>query len=239
MDFRKTVIVTGAANGIGRDIAENLLNKDYNTAVIDIDTKSGDEMARRFPVERFFFMAGDIGDTEVIEKFVKKTLGRFGQLYGLINNAAVASPGFNGDLSAWDTIMAVNLRAPFYLSKLCRLYLKKSKGAIVNIASTRALMSEPNTEAYSASKGGLLSLTHSLAASFAPDIRVNAISPGWIHTKKEKLSKRDHKQHFAGRVGCPADISEMAEYLLSEKAKFITGQNFIIDGGMTKKMIYE
>jgi hypothetical protein len=125
--------------------------------------------------------------------------------------------------------------------------LKLNKGVIINIASTRALMSEPNTEAYSASKGGLLSLTHALAMSFAPDVRVNAISPGWIETSHlKKSSKRqmvehsmeDRLQHPVGKVGEAKDIAGMVEYLLTDKASFITGQNFIIDGGMTKKMIY-
>ena len=124
------------------------------------------------------------------------------------------------------------------LSTRNELALRQSRGSIVNIASTRSAMSEPDTFAYSASKGGIVSLTHSLAASLAPDVRVNCVSPGWMDVRGEALRPEDHAQHWAGRVGIPADIGEMVAYLLSPKAGFITGTNMVVDGGMTRKMIY-
>ncbi|MDH5717958.1 MAG: SDR family oxidoreductase [Spirochaetia bacterium] len=242
MNNKKTVIITGGANGIGKETAFLLHKNNYNISVVDIDKKAGSALASGFSSEDFLFMTGNISDINTLDEFLKKTINKFGGVYALVNNAAVSTPEFNDDLAKWEKVMAVNLRAPFYLSKKCAPYLKKQRGAIVNIASTRALMSQANTEAYSASKGGLLSLTHSLAASLSPEIRVNAISPGWIHTGpeeySEKLSEEDHSQHLTGRVGRPSDIAEMVSYLISSKAEFITGQNFIIDGGMTRKMIY-
>ncbi|HSV26450.1 MAG TPA: SDR family oxidoreductase, partial [Sedimentisphaerales bacterium] len=132
----------------------------------------------------------------------------------------------------------VNLTGPFLTSKHAAPHIARNKGGIVNIASTRALMSEANTEAYSASKAGLVGLTHALAVSLGPDVRVNCISPGWIDTADSRLSDADHAQHPAGRAGRPEDIAEMTLYLCSAAAGFITGQNFVVDGGMTKKMIY-
>ncbi|MGB3801970.1 MAG: SDR family oxidoreductase [Lewinella sp.] len=144
--------------------------------------------------------------------------------------------------------IATNLTGAFLCAKFAAPHLRDRKGAIVNLSSTRRKMSEPNTEAYSASKGGIYALTHALAISLGPDIRVNSISPGWIDVtpwqkeserKPADLSKTDHHQHPAGRVGIPQDIADMVEYLLSDRSAFITGQDFIIDGGMTRKMIYQ
>jgi NAD(P)-dependent dehydrogenase (short-subunit alcohol dehydrogenase family) len=142
----------------------------------------------------------------------------------------------------------VNLTGAFLMAKHAAPHLRQVRGAIVNVASTRALQSEANTEAYSASKGGLVALTHALAVSLGPDVRINCVSPGWIdvsgwqkvaNRKPATLSDADHAQHPAGRVGTPEDIAEMVAYLLSDAAGFVTGQNFVVDGGMTKKMIYE
>jgi NAD(P)-dependent dehydrogenase (short-subunit alcohol dehydrogenase family) len=150
-------------------------------------------------------------------------------------------------LADWQRVIQTNLTGCFLTAKHAATFLRKARGAVINIASTRALQSEPHTEAYSASKGGVVALTHALAISLGPDIRVNCISPGWIAVqewKKKKLRQvlnltdLDHRQHPAGRVGTPDDIAAMVAYLISEKAGFITGQNFIIDGGMTRKMIY-
>jgi NAD(P)-dependent dehydrogenase (short-subunit alcohol dehydrogenase family) len=150
-------------------------------------------------------------------------------------------------LDEWNSVLAVNLAGPFLCSKYSEKELRKNKGAIVNICSTRALQSEANTEAYSASKGGLLALTHALAMSFSPEVRVNAISPGWVDVsavkkksaaKQTPLSAEDHRQHPAGRVGKAEDIANMVLFLFDSKNDFITGQNFVIDGGMSKKMIY-
>ncbi|HRU39005.1 MAG TPA: SDR family oxidoreductase, partial [Candidatus Goldiibacteriota bacterium] len=150
-------------------------------------------------------------------------------------------------LKDWNRVLAVNLTGAMLAAKYAAPYLEKTKGAIVNIASTRAIMSEANTEAYSASKGGIVALTHALAVSFSNRIRVNCISPGWIEVsdwKKKGVasaprhSEADRLQHPAGRVGIPYDIASMVYFLLSGEAGFITGQNYVIDGGMTKKMIY-
>lgn len=150
-------------------------------------------------------------------------------------------------LEAWNRVLAVNLTGAFLCVKHAAPHLRQTRGAVVDIASTRALQSEPHTEAYSASKGGLLALTHALAISLGPAVRVNAISPGWIEVSNWKKSGRrrpptlrpvEHAQHPAGRVGTPEDIATMAAFLLSEVSGFITGQNFIVDGGMTRKMIY-
>ncbi len=151
-------------------------------------------------------------------------------------------------IEEWDRVIGVNLTGMFLCMKHTAPHLKELKGAAVNIASTRALMSEPDTESYSASKGGIVALTHALAVSLGPDVRVNCISPGWIdvsNLKKaservpEELTEADHVQHPAGRVGRAEDIASMVSYLLSDRAAFITGQNFVVDGGMTRKMIYE
>src|SRR4029078_11766374 len=143
-------------------------------------------------------------------------------------------------LEDWHHVIDTNLTAAFLLVRAAQRPLRSSKGSIVTIASTRALMSEPNTESYSASKGGLLALTHALAISLGPDIRVNCVSPGWIATSEyNRLKRKDHAQHPAGRVGKPQDIAEVVAFLLErEKSGFVTGANFVVDGGMTRKMIY-
>jgi NAD(P)-dependent dehydrogenase (short-subunit alcohol dehydrogenase family) len=144
-------------------------------------------------------------------------------------------------LPEWHRVLDTNLTAAFLLARTAEKPLRKARGAIVTVASTRALMSEPNTESYSASKGGLLALTHALAISLAPDVRINCVSPGWIETKDySALQRKDHKQHPAGRVGRPEDVAELVSWLLDGKRSgFVSGANFVIDGGMTRKMIYE
>jgi NAD(P)-dependent dehydrogenase (short-subunit alcohol dehydrogenase family) len=241
---KNSVLISGGAQGIGKITAKHMLECGYKVYVIDIDGEALDELkAEQTDV---IPIVGDISD----EKTIIEALNLINNnLYGIINNAAINTSGKIEELSLeeWNRVIAVNLTATFLTAKHGYKFLKNSKGAIVNIASTRALMSEPNTEAYSASKGGILSLTHALAISFAPHVRVNAISPGWIETThlKKKSDKKgfqhtteDSLQHPAGRVGEAKDIAAMVEYLFSDKASFITGQNFVIDGGMTKKMIY-
>jgi NAD(P)-dependent dehydrogenase (short-subunit alcohol dehydrogenase family) len=167
---------------------------------------------------------------------------QFGQLHILVNNAGISqfSPVEQLSVDNWDSILNVNLRGPFLCSQAAAPLMKQAGfGSIINISSTRALMSEPGNEAYAASKGGLLSLTHALANSLGPAIRVNAICPGWIHVSDAPIRPEDHDQHPVGRVGKPDDIAHACVFLASEESSFMTGQRLVIDGGMTIKMIYE
>lgn len=242
---QKCVIVTGGAQGIGKGICRYLINKGYAVTAVDIDTEALNELLDE--LKSIEIVNGDVSNESDIIKIISHFKDR--KLTGLVNNAAIGKNKKVVDLTReeWDRVLSVNLTGPFLMAKYAYEHLKRNKGAVVNIASTRALMSEPFTEAYSATKGGIVSLTHALAMSFAPDIRVNCISPGWIevgdYKKKSALepvqhSEADKAQHPVGRVGVPEDIASMVEYLLSDKSGFITGQNFVIDGGMTKKMIY-
>lgn len=168
---------------------------------------------------------------------------RFGRLDAVVSNAGImiGKPIRRLTLAEWHRVIDTNLTAAFLLARAAEKPLRKAHGAIVTVASTRALMSEANTESYSASKGGLLALTHALAISLGPDVRVNCVSPGWIETKNYgALRRKDHSQHPAGRVGKPEDIAEIVAWLLDAKRSgFVTGANFVVDGGMTRKMIYE
>ncbi|MFA7369051.1 MAG: SDR family oxidoreductase [Kiritimatiellales bacterium] len=230
----KTILITGGAQGIGRGCAEHFLNLGWNVTAVDIQPMASGG--------RLETVCGDILLEETARQAAAKTIQRFGRLDALINNAGVGTRGkFKVEelpLEEWTRVLGINLTGYFLMAKHAAPFLRNAKGAIVNIASTRALMSESDTEAYAASKGGILALTHALAVSLGPDVRVNCISPGWIETRKDaKHSEADRLQHPAGRVGVPQDIAELAEYLIS--AGFVTGQNFVADGGMTKKMIYE
>ena len=238
MDNR-VVLVTGGANGIGRGIA-NYLSKNTIVIAADIDENSGFQLVSENPLIRFKHL--DVTNEQQILSLVEEIKYQHGRLDAVINNAAIANP-YNAplqelDLYDWNKALAVNLTAPMLMAKHTLSLLKETNGCIVNIASTRYLQSEPNTEAYSATKGGIVSLTHALSTSLGPEVRVNCISPGWIHTSDEELREADHQQHLIGRVGNVDDIASMVGYLLSKEAGFITGQNFVIDGGMTKKMIY-
>lgn len=188
-------------------------------------------------------LEGDVADEMTAERAVKAAIDQFSRLNAVVSNAGIMirKPIRELTLTEWHRVIDVNLTATFLLARAAEKPLRKAKGAIVAIASTRALMSEPNTESYSASKGGIVALTHALSISLGPEIRVNCISPGWIATEKfGSLRHTDHAQHPAGRVGKPEDIAEMVEFLLDgERSGFITGANFIVDGGMTRKMIYE
>ncbi|MOA25254.1 Glucose 1-dehydrogenase 2 [compost metagenome] len=175
-------------------------------------------------------------------------LGQFGRLDALVSNAAVAEPHNppleSLELARWNRVLAVNLTGTMLLAKHAAPYLRAHHGAIVTISSTRAHQSEPDSEAYAASKGGLLALTHALAVSLGPDIRVNAVSPGWIDARdpgarqEAPLGESEHAQHPVGRVGLVEDVAAQVAWLLSDNAGFVTGQEFIVDGGMTRKMIY-
>lgn len=239
-------IVTGGAEGIGLCIARTFAASGVKVLIADVNTAAG-KRARKAVGPDLLFVRTDVSNETAVKKMVARAVEKFGRIDYLINNAAIGITKSLEKLSFtdWSKVIHTNLSAAFLCTRYTVKYLRKTRGAIVNIASTRALMSEANTEAYSASKGGIVALTHAMAVSLGPDIRVNCISPGWIDTrdytrvpKFPPLTEADHKQHPAGRVGRPEDIAEMVLYLCSKKTGFVTGQNFIIDGGMTKKMIY-
>lgn len=213
----------------------------------DLDRVRGAKAAKVLG-DNAWFIGMDVADETQVKTGVAEVLGQFGRLDALVCNAAIADPHNTTletlSLAYWNRVLAVNLGGPMLLAKHCAPYLRAHGGAIVNLASTRAAQSEPDTEAYAASKGGLLALTHALAVSLGPEIRVNAVSPGWIDARDpsqrraEPLSETDHAQHPAGRVGTVEDVAAMVAWLLSRNAGFVTGQEFVVDGGMTKKMIY-
>lgn len=246
---RKHIIITGGAQGIGRVMAQEFLKNDYNVSVFDIDSEAMEEIRPHFDKRHCEFFITDVSNQVSVRSSIRASLKKFDSVYGLINNAvfAIFKPMSELTLEEWNRAISTNLTGTFLCSKFLIPYLKESNGSIINMCSTRAFQSEPDTESYSASKGGIYALTHSMAISLGPDIRVNCISPGWIDVsaikksskaKPEKLTREDHAQHPAGRVGNPLDIARMALFLLDPANSFITGQNFIVDGGMTRKMIY-
>ena len=240
--MKSVALVSGGANGIGRAIARHLLGNGWQVGVLDLP-KSG--LPRVFPrgSRNVLVIEGDVRDEESVSDAVAAVVRRFGRLDAVVSNAGIMirKPIAELTLAEWNRVIATNLTATFVLARAAEKPLRKAKGAIVTIASTRALMSEANTESYSASKGGLVALTHALAVSLGTDVRVNCVSPGWIATRDyNALRLKDHKQHPTGRVGKPADIAEIVAWLLDrERSGFVTGANFVVDGGMTRKMIYE
>ena len=254
MRFRdKVVVVTGGGQGIGRAITQGFAREGAKVVIAEIDEEAGLENAEIIRKENgtALFIQTDVTSESAIQKMIEQTVKQFSTIDILINNAGIGHTEsiYTIESTDFDRVIATNLRATFLSSKYAAIEMrKKNAGVIINMASTRAFMSEPNTEAYAASKGGIVALTHALAMSLGHDgIRVNSISPGWIEvsdwqkTKKATHphhSQEDQDQHPVGRVGKPSDIIEACFYLASEHAGFITGQNLTIDGGMTKKMIY-
>lgn len=247
---KRVSVITGGAQGIGKAIARRFLQDGFAVVITDCDAEAGAEtLAEYASLGDLRFIPGNVAREDDVIRLTAETVTAFEGLDILVNNAAISRNGPPTELSLddWNLVLGVNLTGPFLCSKHMAPHLRQRHGAIINIASTRAFMSEPNTEAYSASKGGLVALTHALAASLAPDVRVNSISPGWIEAAswKKQSSRRepvltaaDHQQHWAGRVGEPRDIADLVAYLASDQAGFITGSNFTVDGGMTRKMIY-
>ena len=226
----KKIIITGASNGIGREIAKKLRKKYH---VINIDIVENE-------MGRVDFYKCDLSSKDELLETINKIKEKHDSIYALINNAGICifKDLEEQSYEEWEKILNVNLKAPYILSKEFAKLLKESKGHIINISSTRALMSEKGTEAYSASKGGISSLTHALASSLSPDVKVNSIIPGWINTDKNFVpTLEDNAQHPSGRVGTPLDIVDVVKFLLKNRG-FITGSDFVVDGGMTKKMIY-
>lgn len=239
-------VITGAAKGIGRSIARRLAGQGASVIIVDNDEQTGLDAANHMRGDGLDarFIYADVGMVKDVQHVISVIKKDYRRLDWIVNNAGVSWFKPIDELAAeeFDRILAINLRAAFLFAKFGAPLLRQSPvAAIVNIASTRALMSEPGNEAYASAKAGLLGLTHALANSLGPRIRVNAICPGWIDVGRsdEMLRPIDHSQHPAGRVGMPEDIASMAFFLLSAEASFITGQSFVVDGGMTKKMIYE
>jgi NAD(P)-dependent dehydrogenase (short-subunit alcohol dehydrogenase family) len=236
----RTVLVTGGAQGIGKATARVLGAHGWRIAICDRNAAAGRAAAAELGAA---FLECDVSSEPSVEACVREVAASLGGVAALVNNAGItgasSGPVEKLSLEDWNRRIGTNLTGVFLMTKHCVPHLRAARGAIVNIASTRALQSEPHTEAYSASKGGVVALTHALAMSLGPEVRVNCVSPGWIDTKGSKLRPEDHAQHPAGRVGRPEDIGELVAWLLSDAAGFVTGQNFIADGGMTRKMIYE
>lgn len=241
----KVVIVTGAGRGIGKTIALSYAEQGAKVVVADKTKQDVEETVRIIQGRQgqCLGITVDLREPVEIESLVQETVQKFGTIDILINNAGVSfwkSP-YEITLEEWDSVIQTNLRGTFLCSReAAKIMRQNGGGSIVNISSTRAMMSEPHSEAYAASKGGILSLTHALAVSLGPDrIIVNAVSPGWIETGDyEALKEHDHVQHPAGRVGRPEDIASACVYLTNPQNDFITGANLVIDGGMTRKMIY-
>ena len=220
----KVAVVTGGAQGIGRCIAGEFRKKGARVCVIDKQPGAG--------------FTGDVADEATLRRFAETVIAECGHVDFLINNALPPMRGI--DECTWEEFnyaLRVGVSAPFYLTKLFLPHFAPG-AAIVNISSSRDRMSQPQTESYTAAKGGIAALTHALAVSLAGKVRVNSISPGWIDTSFRRYTGPDALQQPAGRVGDPLDIANMALYLCSDKAGFITGENICIDGGMTRQMIY-
>jgi NAD(P)-dependent dehydrogenase (short-subunit alcohol dehydrogenase family) len=224
MSEKKVAVVTGGARGIGKAVCEEFKNRGAFVCTIDI-------------LDNDYFV-GDIADEKVLRQFASKVISDYGSVDYLVNNACLSRGGL--DTCSYDDfnyILRVGITAPFFLTKLFSSHFSP-KASIVNISSTRQLMSQPDTESYTAAKGGISSLTHAMAVSLSGKVRVNSISPGWIDTSENEPEGPDAVQHPAGRVGIPSDVVNAVMFLCDPENSFITGQDITIDGGMTKLMIY-
>lgn len=247
----RVAIVTGGGQGIGKAIAALLLSRGFSVTLAERNEHTGHAAAEDLKDRggRVRFVPTDVGDEESVAACVQETVRAFGGLSALVNNAADANP-YNAPLSEltldeWEQKIRTNLTGPLLCAKHCARSFQPEGGAIVNVSSTRALQSERCQEAYAASKGGLIALTHALAITLGPRVRVNCVSPGFIDTSAwtpgpaRTLRDVDHTQHPVGRVGRPEDVAELVCFLLSDAAGFITGQNLVVDGGMVRRMMYE
>lgn len=241
---RKRVIVTGGGNGIGKEIAISFARDNSLVLIADKDGKAGYEAVQsiRTTGSAAHFCLADVSKPADVANMIEEAVILLGGIDILVNNAGIGIWKTPYDLTVddWDSVVDTNLRGAFLCSReAARVMKQNGGGCIINIASTRAFMSEPGSEAYAASKGGIIALTHAMSASLSDDhIRVNCISPGWIETGDlSTLREIDHSQHFSGRVGIPSDIADACLFLA--RNSFVNGENIIIDGGMTKKMIYE
>lgn len=244
----KIVFITGGANGIGKSIVTMFCKHGADVLFCDIDEDAGRQLCVELSQYRCSFINVDISDADALTDALNEIFREKGNIDIIVNNAGVSRFGSILDVSVedFDKVLDINLRSIFISAKALAKYRDSNPefniyGRIINMASTRYLMSEPDSEAYAASKGGVVSLTHALAVSLAGyNVTVNCISPGWIETGDySALKVTDHNQHPSGRVGVPDDIARMCLFLCDEDNNFINGQNFVIDGGMTKKMIYQ
>ncbi|HXA25873.1 MAG TPA: SDR family oxidoreductase [Acetobacteraceae bacterium] len=232
-DAARVALVTGGAHGIGSGIAGRLARDGWRVIVADHDAGGSAPPGGRYSV-------CDVADETAVATLFSGIAAGEGRLDALVCNAGIMirKPIALLALNEWSRVIGTNLTSTFLLVRAGEALLRAAKGAVVTIASTRAHMSEPDTEAYAASKGGLVALTHALAISLGPDVRVNCISPGWIFTKGALPRPEDHAFHSAGRVGTPDDIAALAAWLVGPDSGFVTGAEFMVDGGVTRKMIY-
>ncbi|NKC33214.1 SDR family oxidoreductase [Falsiroseomonas selenitidurans] len=228
----RVVLVTGAARGIGRAVATRLAGEGWRVVAVDRQAPAAGLPGR--------FVQTDVAAEAEVAALLAGVRAREGRLDALVSNAGIMlrKPLADLSLAAWSQVLATNLTATFLLVRAAEALLREARGAVVTIASTRARQSEADTESYAASKGGLVALSHALAVSLGPAVRVNAVSPGWIDTGEETLRAEDHAQHPAGRVGRPADVAALVAWLVGPESGFVTGAEFTTDGGMTRKMIY-
>ena len=229
----RIALVTGGARGIGASIVGRLARDGYGVVVADIDAGGTAPVGGRY-------VQCDVADEASVRALVDGVGATEGRLDALVCNAGIniRKPIAALSLAEWSRVIGTNLTSTFLLARAAEAMLRAAKGAVVTIASSRARMSEADTEAYAASKGGLVALTHALAISLGPDVRVNCISPGWIYTKGDKPRPEDHAFHPVGRVGTPEDIAALVAFLVGPDSGFITGAEFVVDGGVTRKMIY-
>ena len=229
----RVALVTGGAHGIGAAIAARLAGDGWRVVMADLDRGGAAPVGGRYVI-------CDVADETAVAALLAGVAAQEQRLDALVCNAGmmIRKPIGTLTVAEWSRVIGTNLTSTFLLTRAAEELLRGANGAVVTIASTRAHMSEPNTEAYAASKGGLVALTHALAVSLGPDVRVNCVSPGWIFTKGDGPRAEDHAFHPAGRVGQPEDIAALVAFLVGPESRFITGAEFIVDGGVTRKMIY-
>lgn len=239
----KCIVITGGAKGIGAHLVRTFLKEGAKVAFMDWDEAAAVRLQKELePFHTPYFFHGDVGRKEDLEAFAEGIRTRTPGVDLLIHNACISRGGILSGCSYEDfqTVLSIGVTAPYHLTMLLRRSFRKG-ASVVNIASTRGFMSQKDSESYAAAKGGILALTHALAVSLAGEVRVNAISPGWIDTReegREPHSATDHGQHPAGRIGTPADIYALIAFLASPEAGFIDGENIVVDGGMSRQMIY-